>query len=174
MMHRQDRLDYAAGEGWQAVDLPYVFDGLSFVVAVGDTPDVVLPTGDEVFAALQNRLVQLTFPKFDIETATNLDTVLAAMGMPTAFTVDADFTAMTTDERLNIQAVVHQANITVDEEGTEAAAATAVVMEASSAPAPEEPVVVTLDRPFTYWLRDTVNDTIVFMGRVNDPSAKRG
>ncbi|MGZ4700018.1 MAG: serpin family protein, partial [Ilumatobacteraceae bacterium] len=152
MMHRQDRLDYASGDGWQAVDLPYAFAGLSFVVAVGDTPEVVLPTGDEVFGALQNRLVQLTFPKFDIETATDLTKVLEAMGMTTAFSVNADFSGMTTAEQLDISAVVHQANITVDEEGTEAAAATAVVMEATSLPAPEEPVVVTLDRPFTYWL----------------------
>ncbi|MGZ4762065.1 MAG: serpin family protein, partial [Ilumatobacteraceae bacterium] len=143
-------------------------------VAVGDTPEVVLPTGDEVFGALQNRLVQLTFPKFDIETSTDLTGVLEAMGMATAFTDHADFSGMTTAEQLVISSVVHQANITVDEEGTEAAAATAVVMEATSLPAPEEPVVVTLDRPFTYWLRDTVNNTIVFMGRVNDPSAKRG
>ncbi|MGZ4767006.1 MAG: serpin family protein, partial [Ilumatobacteraceae bacterium] len=74
----------------------------------------------------------------------------------------------------DISSVVHQANITVDEEGTEAAAATAVVMEATSLPAPEEPVTVVVDRPFTYWRRDIANDTIVFMGRVNDPSAKRG
>jgi serpin B len=174
MMHREDRLDYASGEGWQAVDLPYVFDGLSFLVAVGDAPDVVLPTGDEVFSALQNRLVQLTFPKFDIETTTDLSTVLSAMGMSTAFTFNADFSGMTASEKLVIGSVIHQANITVDEEGTEAAAATAVVMRATSAPAPEEPVVLTVDRPFTYWLRDTATNTIVFMGQLNDPSAKRG
>ena len=174
MMHRTGGLDYAAGQGWQAVDIPYVFNGLSFVVAVGDTSDVVVPTGDEVFGALENRLVQLAFPKFDIETATDLSTVLGAMGMATAFTVDADFSGMTTSDQLAIGSVIHQANITVDEVGTEAAAATAVVMMATSAPAPEQPVVLTVDRPFTYWLRDTVNNTIVFMGRVNDPSAKRG
>jgi serpin B len=100
--------------------------------------------------------------------------VLAAMGMARAFTDHADFSGMTKAEQLVISSVVHQANITVDEEGTEAAAATAVVMEATSLPAPEEPVVLTVDRPFTYWLRDTTTNTIVFMGRVNDPSATRG
>ena len=174
MMHRTGRLDYGTGEGWQAVDLPYTFGGLSLLVAVGDTPEVVLPPGDEVFGALENRLVQLSFPKFDIETATDLSSVLSAMGMPTAFTDNADFSGMTASEKLVISSVIHQANITVDEEGTEAAAATAVVMEATSAPAPEEPVVVNVDRPFTYWLRDTATNTIVFMGRVNDPSATRG
>ncbi len=173
MMHRTDRVDYATGKGWQAVDLPYAFGRLSFLVAVGDAPDVVLPTGDEVFGALENRLVQLTFPKFDIETATDLSSVLSVMGMPTAFTDSADFSGMTASEKLVISSVIHQANITVDEEGTEAAAATAVVMEVTSAPAPEEPVVLNVDRPFTYWLRDAVTNTIVFMGRVNDPSATR-
>ena len=173
MMHREGRLDYASGDGWQAVDLPYVFGRLSFTVAVGDAPDVVLPTGDEVFAAFENRLVQLTIPKFDIQTATSLSTVLSAMGMATAFTDRADFSGMTKAERLLISSVIHQANVTVDEEGTEAAAATAVVMEATSAPAPEEPVVLTVDRPFTYWLRDTTSNAVVFMGRVNDPSATR-
>jgi serpin B len=163
----------ATGEGWQAVDLPYAFGGLSFLVAVGDAPDVVLPTGDEVFGALENRLVQLTFPKFDIGTATDLSSVLSVMGMPTAFTDNADFSGMTASEKLVISSVIHQANIIVDEEGTEAAAATAVVIRVTSAPAPEQPVVLTVDRPFTYWLRDTVTNTIVFMGRVNDPSATR-
>ena len=64
--------------------------------------------------------------------------------------------------------------ITVDEEGTEAAAATAVAMAGTSAPAPEETVELTIDRPFTFWLHDTSAQVIVFAGRVNDPSATRG
>jgi serpin B len=174
MMHSSGRLDYAAGDGWQAVELPYVFGDLYFVVAVGDAADTALPTGDRVFAALAERPVELGFPRFDIETSTDLATVLADMGMPTAFTDGADFSAMTTAEQLMIGGVIHQANITVDEEGTEAAAATAVVMMATSAPVPEEPVVLTIDRPFTFWLRERTTGVIVFMGRVNDPSSTRG
>ena len=181
MMHTTGEFGYAAGEGWQAVDLPYVFGSLSFTVLVndalttgGDNGGAALPSGDEVFAALEHHAVQLGLPKFDIETSTSLAEVLGAMGMATAFDKTADFSGMTTDEQLIIGDVIHQANITVDEEGTEAAAATAVVMVATSAEVPQEPVVLTIDRPFTFWLRDRATGTIVFMGRVNDPSATRG
>jgi serpin B len=69
--------------------------------------------------------------------------------------------------------VIHQANITVDEQGTEAAAATAVLMEPTSEAMPEEPIEVAFDHPFTFWLRHRLTGTVVFMGRVNDPSATR-
>lgn len=173
MMHRSGDLGYAAGEGWQAADLPYVFGDLSMVVAVGDTADTAIPTGDAVFAALTERPVELGFPRFDIETSTELASVLAEMGMPTAFSPAADFSGMTASEQLVIGGVIHQANITVDEVGTEAAAATAVVMEATAAPEPQEPVTLVVDRPFTFWLRERSTGVIVFMGRVNDPSASR-
>jgi serpin B len=174
MMHRTADLDHAGGEGWQAVDLPYVFRGLTMTIAMGDTPDTELPTGDEVFAAFTQRQVDLSLPRFDIETSIDLAEVLAGMGMTTAFTDSADFSGMTTAERLMIGGVIHQANITVDETGTEAAAATAVVMVATGAPAPTEPVTFTVDRPFTFWLRETSTGAIVFIGRVNDPGASRG
>jgi len=174
MMHTERHFGYANGEGWQAVELPYVFDTLALTMAIGDSADVTLPTGDEVFAALDSRLVKLGMPKFDIETSTDLGSVLGALGMTTAFTDRADFSGMTTAEQLFISAVIHQANITVDEEGTEAAAATAVAMAGTSAPAPEETVELTIDRPFTFWLHDTSAQVIVFAGRVNDPSATRG
>jgi len=174
MMHRTADLDHAAGEGWQAVDLPYVFRGLAMTIVMGDTPDTELPNGDELFTAFVQRQVDLSLPRFDIETSIDLAAVLAGMGMTTAFTDSADFSGMTTDERLTIGGVIHQANITVDETGTEAAAATAVVMVATAAPEPTEPVTFTVDRPFTFWLRETSTGAIVFIGRVNDPSATRG
>lgn len=174
MMHTTSELAYGSGDGWQAVDIPYVFGDLAFTVAIGDTADVTVPTGDQVFATLTARTVQLGLPRFDIESAIGLADVLRAMGMPTAFEDAGGFSGITTARRLFIAHVVHQANITVDEEGTEAAAATAVIAVAESAqPEPQEPVVLTVDRPFTFWLRDTATDTIVFMGRVNDPSATR-
>ena len=173
MMHIERHFGYSSGEGWQAVELPYTFGTLALTLAVGDTADTTLPTGDEVFAASTSRLVQLGMPKFDIQTSTDLASVLGALGMATAFSDKADFSGMNTAEQLFIAAVIHQANITVDEEGTEAAAATAVAMAGTSAPAPEETVVLTIDRPFTFWLHDTANQTILFAGRINDPSATR-
>ena len=89
--------------------------------------------------------------------------------MPTAFTDAADFTGMTTDEPLQIGFVIHQANITVDEAGTEAAAATAVGIQATSAPI-EEPLLMTVDRPFLYALRDRETGAVLFLGRVTSPA----
>ena len=80
----------------------------------------------------------------------------------------ADFSGITTEAALRIAAVVHQANITVTEEGTEAAAATAVGM-ATGAPPADEPVELTIDRPFVFALRDTASGAVLFFGRVADP-----
>lgn len=91
--------------------------------------------------------------------------------MPSAFTDAADFSGITTAERLLISDVVHQANIDVDEQGTEAAAATAVVMR-EYAMATDE-VTVRLDRPFLFALRDVPTGAILFLGRVGDPSIGR-
>lgn len=173
MMHTSRRLAHSEGDGWQAIELPYVFGELAMVVAVGDTADTLMPTVAEATASLRERPVDLGFPKFDIETSVSLADTLKDMGMPTAFSDNADFSGMTTEEKLVVGDVIHQANITVDEEGTEAAAATAVVMVATSAPPEEEPITLTIDRPFTFWLIARSSGAVVFMGRVNDPSATR-
>ena len=174
MMHVDRRITHSAGEGWQAIELPYVFGELAMVVAVGDSADTVMPTVADVIASLRERPVELGFPKFDIETSVSLTDVLKEMGMPTAFDEStADFSGMTTQDQLVIGDVIHQANITVDEEGTEAAAATAVVIVATSAPVEEQPITLIIDRPFTFWLRARSTGAVIFMGRVNDPSATR-
>jgi serpin B len=93
------------------------------------------------------------------------------MGMPLAFDFGkADFSGMTTQEPLFISKVLHQANISVDENGTEASAATVVVMDAGSA-APQHVVSMHVDRPFVFAMRDTSTGAILFLGRVSDPSA---
>jgi serpin B len=90
--------------------------------------------------------------------------------MPTAFDAgSADFSAMTDQEKLAIGLVVHQANISVDEEGTEAAAATAVIV-AGSGP-PQTPIVMTFDHPFLFALRDRASGAVLFLGQVVDPPA---
>ncbi len=91
--------------------------------------------------------------------------------MLTAFTDDADFSGMTHDMQLAIAAVVHEAFIAVDEQGTEAAAATAVVMREVSARMID--VELTVDRPFLFVLHDTATGTPLFIGRVSDPTAAR-
>jgi serpin B len=176
LMHAGGPLPYASGDGWQAVELPYVGGSLAMTVIVPDdfaafgkglTPELLA----EITGGLGNRPVTLTFPKFGIESKVELATTLAAMGMPAAFDPGlADFSGITTEERLFISAVIHQANIDVDEKGTTAAAATAVVMRATAEPG--EPVTLTVDRPFMFALRDVPTGAVLFLGRVTDPSAK--
>lgn len=174
MMRLFELLPYAKGEGWQAVSLPYAGGDLSMLVVVPDT----LPafettlTADrvaEIVGALSTGLqVNLQLPSWDTESALSLKDALAALGMPTAFTDAADFSGMTTEEALRIAEVIHQANITVDEEGTEAAAATAAIMRATSAPF--ETVDLTVDRPFVFALLDNETGAVLFLGRVVDPA----
>ena len=169
MMHRGGDLAYATGDGWQAVELDYVFGDLGMVLAVGDTPDSVLPDGPTLFGQLSPTLVEVSLPKFDHASTISLGEILQTMGMTTPFGGSADFSGMTDDAALFIGGVVHQANITVDEKGTEAAAATAITLAGSAAPE-QPPIEVRFDRPFTYWLREESTNAILFMGRVNDPT----
>ena len=103
-----------------------------------------------------------------MRTAAPLSEVLAGLGMPTAFTDDADFSGLTADELLKISEVLHEAFVAVDEQGTEAAAATAVVMARAGA-APEEPVPFVVDRPFVFVVHSVDDRVPLFVGRVVDP-----
>jgi serpin B len=121
--------------------------------------------------------LQLLLPKFSIETRAILNEALTAAGMPLAFDPgSADFTGIHVPEdpfdRVYISNVIHQANIDVDEQGVEAAAATAVGMETGGGPSPLERITLRLDRPFLFVLRDVETGAILFMGRVVDPTQK--
>src|SRR5262249_3224761 len=98
----------------------------------------------------------------------NLSRTLAALGMPLAFSDRADFSGMTTLERLYIAAVVHKAFVDVNEKGTEAAAATGVIMKALSAPVSKR-ATFHADHPFVYLIRDGRTGSILFMGRLTSP-----
>lgn len=175
-MHLTEDLNYSKGVGWQAVELPYVGNQLSMVLVLPVNPvalDFAVAAVPNIAATTTTRKVTLSMPKFDIETMAELSTLLSAMGMPSAFTDSADFSGMTSEEKLVVGAVIHQANITVDEAGTEAAAATAVVMRATSAPMPSEPVVLTLDRPFVFAIRDNPTGAVLFLGHIGDPTETR-
>jgi serpin B len=177
MMHVQGQLGYAAGDGWRAVELPYVGGKLAMVVIVPDDLAAFEATFDgpalsSITGAIEPREVMLGLPKFGAESRLELARLLGALGMPTAFGDTADFSGITAEEQLVIDAVIHQANIDVDERGTEAAAATAVMMRATAMPA--EPVELTVDRPFLFALRDTDTGAVVFLGRIADPTASAG
>ncbi len=112
--------------------------------------------------------LELRLPRFTVRSASRLTEVLAGLGMPTAFTDDADFSGFTTAEPLKISEVLHQVFVDVDEEGTEAAAATAIAMQrAGGMPAPPVPFVV--DRPFLFAVHHVASGAPLFVGRVADP-----
>ena len=119
--------------------------------------------------------VILTLPKFQMTRQLSLQNTLGAMGMPRAFDPNAaDFSGMTGKRELFISAVIHKAYIDVNEKGTEAAAATAVVMQGSLAMPPRRdqppPPVFRADHPFVFLIRDNRSGGILFMGRVTDPT----
>jgi serpin B len=178
MMMQTDSFGYAEGDGYQAVELPYDGSELSMVILLPETGQFEALEGSldaDLVGAITNdlayRQVALTMPKFEFESDFSLADTLEAMGMPVAFSLDADFSGMTGTRDLFIAAVLHKAFVSVDEAGTEAAAATAVVMKITAAPAPQEPVEVTVDRPFVFLIRDIETGTILFVGRVVNPSA---
>jgi len=176
MMHQTNYYDYAAGDGYSAVSLPYVGGDLSMLIILPDAgrfAAVEAQFGPELLGsvetALQNQNVALAMPKWEYESKFSLGQTLQAMGMATAFDSNAaDFSGMTSTEQLFISEVIHQAFVSVDEEGTEAAAATAVMMAGSAMP--PEPVALTIDRPFLYVIRDAPTGSVLFAGRVTDPS----
>jgi serpin B len=175
MMSEQDTFGYAEGNGWQAVDLPYVGGSLSMTVMLPDDLAAFEAslTGDSlrsIVGKLSSSDVRLSLPRFAIETKTDLPEQLSALGMPLPFDpVRADFSGITSDDLLYVSNVVHQANITVDESGTEAAAATAVIVGRTSLPS--KIARMTVDHPFLFVLRDDPTGTILFLGRVTDPTA---
>ena len=165
---------YGEGDGWQAARLHYLGNELSMVVVVPEDLASFEATFDDavltaILGGLGDPLLSAQLPRFTFRTSVSLKEQLAALGMPLAFTGDADFSGITTAEQLHIGAVLHQAFIAVDEEGTEAAAATAVVGRAGSA-RPEGKALV-VDRPFLFAIVDDATGAVLFLGRVTDPSA---
>ena len=122
-----------------------------------------------ILGRLEHRQVTLTMPTFEFDSSFSLKEALAAMGMPVAFSGSADFSGMTGNRDLFIADVVHKAFVSVDEAGTEAAAATAVVMPIAMPP--EELVEFNVDRPFIFLIRDIETRAMLFVGRVVNPSA---
>jgi serpin B len=173
MMHTLAELPYAKGSGYEAVELPYAGRQLAMLVIVPDDLAAFEAGLDgQALAAITDGLhaerVAVAFPRFGIETKLDLNRALAAMGMPLAFDERrADFSGITPAADLYISGVIHQANIDVDEEGTEASAATAVIMGTTSMPPP--PIPMTVDRPFLFALRDVQTGAILFLGRVVEP-----
>jgi serpin B len=166
------RLRYLRGNGFQAVELPYAGGRLAMVIVLPDGPPGHLAPLGRLLAGLVHRRVSLALPRFRMTGGFALRPVLTALGMPLAFSAEADFSGITTEQRLRIDEVVHKAYIDVNEAGTEAAAATAVVVRAMARIMdPEPPVELIVDRPFLFAITDSVTGLPLFLGRVTDPAA---
>ncbi len=165
---------YLKDDDYQAVELPYIGNQVSMLVVVPDQgmfeefeDQFSIEKLNLILDGLSYSPVVLTFPKFEFEAEISLAEILTDMGMPTALSDAADFSGMTGSKDLFISDVFHKAFVCVDEEGTEAAAATAVDMSLTSMP--ESPLELTVDRPFLFLIREHDTGTVLFMGRVVNP-----
>ena len=173
MMHQNVRTNYADVGGAEAVELPYVGEDVSMVLVLPEEGefeaferDLDTETLFGIFDELGDSRGDLAMPKFEFETEVELRGALSEMGMPEAFGPGANFGGMVEGEGgPGIDEVYHDAFVKVDEEGTEAAAATAVTMEESAPPDWGE---LRFDRPFLFCIRDRPTDAVLFLGRVVD------
>ena len=176
-MHDESHYRYTAGPCYQAVELAYANSSMAMTIVLPASGafDAVEAGLDayglsEISQSMDRELVSLALPKFSFRSAFLLGETLSGMGMPLAFGDDADFSGIDGTDAFFIGNVIHEAFIAVDERGTEAAAATAVIMAGGAPMEPPVPFEFTADRPFLFLIRDTETGTILFMGRVMDPS----
>jgi serpin B len=174
MMSQNETYRYAEGSGYQVVELPYVGNEVSMVIFLpekGHFEDFERSLDaqklEQVLAGLEPRAVALSMPKFEYESSFSLSEQLIGMGMPSAFGGGADFSGMDGSLQLCIKEVLHKAFVSVDEIGTEAAAATVVVLVEKGIP--ESEVEMAIDHPFIFMIRDMETGTILFVGRVINP-----
>jgi serpin B len=172
MMVGSPRCEYAEGEGYQAIELPYLGESVGMVILVPAAgafqafeDGLTRERGEEIVHGLRPHDVDLRMPKFTYESAFALGRTLAGMGMPAAFGSGADFSGIDGKRDIAIDEVVHKALVSVDEAGTEAAAATGVMMATMLYPRAS----LTIDRPFMFMIRDRDSGTVLFMGRVLNP-----
>ena len=181
-MYERLVLPYKAGSisdgiGYQVVSLPYTNRSLVMEILVPDqgqfsTFEAALDwqTLDAILGGMHLEDILLKMPKFTFRSSFTLVDPLMSLGMLDAFEPGrSDFSGMDGTQGLTISAVIHQAFVAVAEEGTEAAAATVVEIETAAAPMEDEPIELTIDRPFIFLIRDLSSGQILFIGRVLDP-----
>jgi serpin B len=174
MMRQNLRTNYASVPGVEAVELPYVGGEVSMVLLLPEEGSFEAfertLTAERlfgVFEALGDAQGHVRLPRFEYDTEVQLSKALSALGMPDAFGPGANFSGMVEgdDADLFVDEVYHEAFVSVDEEGTEAAAATAVVVVETAA---QQSFDLTFDRPFLFCIRDRPTDAVLFLGRVVD------
>ena len=179
MMAQTQKFGYVETRTFQGLEMPYVGDDLSMCVFLPRNHDGLAAfekalTAEVLTQSLRRmryrRKVHVYVPKFKMTSKFRLDQTLKAMGMSDAFSPKADFSGMNGKKYdLYISAVIHKAFVDVNEEGTEAAAATAVVIKTRSAIRPRPTPVFRADHPFLFLIRHKPTGSILFMGRVTNP-----
>ncbi len=173
LMHRNDHIAYTETATYQAVDLPYGDSSFTMTVILpkqtSNVNDVAASlTADSwnsLASSFSSGLIDLALPKMKLEWTASLIPSLRALGMQAAFT-NADFTPLSpAGNQLVISEVKQKAYVSVDEEGTEAAAVTSVGIVATAAPIPR---VMRVDRPFIFAIRERLSGTVLFIGKVVD------
>jgi len=180
LMHSSAKFGYFKGDTFQALNIPYKSGELSMVVLLPNDVAGLPALEKSMTAANVNQwLSQLhvgpkvivTLPKFKMTDQLELSNALGALGMAQAFQPGtADFSGMTGRRDFWISSAIHKAFIDVNEEGTEAAAATAIVMRSMAMAREQPPVIFRADHPFLFLIRDNRSGSILFMGRVTDPT----
>ncbi len=173
MKPEKARFNYAKFENLQILELPYKGNKISMLIllpkkSIKDIEPLTIEKLNEWKEKMrETKLDEIYIPKFEFTKKYFLKESLKAMGMPTAFSLKADFTGMTGNKELYISSVIHQAYIKVDEKGTEAAGATAVVMELKALMPGK---IFKADHPFIFIIQDKETGNILFMGKVTNPS----
>lgn len=178
MMKQKSRFAYYEDEKIQALDMRYKGDDLSMLVVLPQEKNGLTEVENvwseshynTVVLHLHSEDVQVNLPKFKLETSYSLKPILSSMGLAVCFSDAADFSGISTTEELKISEVVHKAFVAVDEEGTEAAAATAVGMVKCMSMSPSRPKVFDAAHPFMFFIRNRKTGTILFSGRVVKPA----
>jgi len=179
LMYQKAAQGYAEDASLQVLELPYKGDELSMLVLLPRTPDG-LPALEKSLSAtkiaaqwakLRRQEVDIYLPRFKLDASFSLGGALQSLGMKRAFSADgADFSAMDGRKDLYISAALHKAYVDVNEAGTEAAAATGIVMRTMSARVPSKPIpVFRADHPFVFLIGDKRDGSILFLGRMTSP-----
>jgi serpin B len=177
MMRQTEEFRYMEAEDFQALEMPYVKDELSMIILLAKNIDGVVDLEKKLtsenlsrwLGELHKQKVVVSIPRFKMTEQFSLADTLRAMGMTDAFSAQtADFSGMDGKQDLFISAVVHKAFVDVNEEGTEAAAATGIGMAMGAAP--QKMPVFRADHPFIFFIRDNNSGSILFIGRVMDPA----
>jgi len=177
MMNQTGEFRYMEAEGFQAIELPYIDNELSMIILLPKETNALpefekklkLEDFSQWLDGLHRREVIVSVPRFKMTSQFSLASVLTSMGMADAFSAPAaDFSGITGSRDLFISAVIHKAYVDVNEEGTEAAAATGVTMRLTSV-GPIETPVFRADHPFLFLIRDNHSGSILFIGRLTNP-----